>query len=81
MTREEALEQMSHASPWRTICEVHREIYDKCAGLPEVQELVLEAFIVGKKMDAKLRAYKADWDEGFYADNKDQPDDRVKRMA
>lgn len=81
MTREEILAQMRHASPWRTICEVHREIYDKCASLPEVQDLVLEAFVMAKKMDAKLRSHKEDWDAGFYTENNDQPADRVRRMA
>lgn len=81
ITREEALALMRRASSWRTICEVHREIYDLCEGMPDVRELVIEAFIIGKKMDAKLRAYKADWDEGFYGKNDDHRADSKRRKA
>lgn len=86
MTREEALAQMKRASSFRTICEVHREIYDAAATLPESQRdrihgLVIEAFIMGKKMDAKLREYKADWDTGFYEENTDHHSDSKRRRA
>ena len=81
MTREEALAQMRRASSWRTICEVHREIFDLCAGMPDVQELVLEAFIMGKKMDAKLREYKYNWDDGLYERNEDHRADSKRRKA
>lgn len=84
MTRDEALKAMRRASPWRTICEVHREIYDACVALDEplkstIEELVIEAFIMGKKMDAKLREYKEDWQDGFYEVNKDRRADRARR--
>lgn len=84
MTREEALVAMRRASPWRTICEVHREIHDACEALPEptktkIQDLVIEAFIMGKKIDARLREYKADWDAGFYEKNIDRRADRARR--
>jgi hypothetical protein len=65
MTREEAIEAINHTSYRRTICEVHREIYKSCSD-PRIKELVLEAFIMGKKMDRKLKEYKWDWDEGFF---------------
>lgn len=86
MTRDEALVSMRRASCFRTICEVHREIYDLSEGVPEaikekLRELVLEAFVMGKKMDAKLREYKADWDAGFYQPNPDRREDRRKRNA
>lgn len=86
MTREEALVAMRRASSWRTICEVHREIYDACEEAPEalrekLRELVIEAFIMGKKIDARLREYKADWDAGFYAKNENRRDDRRRRNA
>ena len=73
------------ASSWRTICEVHREIYDLAENLEEpfrtqLQELVVDAFIMAKKMDAKLKSYKADWDAGFYELNKDRSKDREKRL-
>lgn len=84
MTREEALVAMRRASSFRTICEVHREIYDAAELLPpadkeKIQNLVLDAFIMGKKMDAKLREYKADWDAGFYEVNTDRRADKRKR--
>lgn len=84
MNREEALIAMRRASSWRTICEVHREIYDACEALPEhaktkLQELVIEAFIMGKKIDARLREYRADWDAGFYQKNEDRRADRARR--
>lgn len=83
MNREEALIAMRRASSWRTICEVHREIYDACQaiGATEISELVLEAFIMGKKMDAKLREYKFDWDDGFYGKNEDHRADSKKRKS
>lgn len=77
---------MRRASSFRTICEVHREIFDACEGLPPaekevIQNLVIEAFIMGKKIDAKLREYKADWDAGFYDKNNDRRVDRQRRSA
>lgn len=81
MTRDEALSAMKRASSWRTICEVHREIYDLCDGLPDVRELVLEAFIMGKKMDAKLREYKYNWDDEFYERNENHRADSKRRKA
>lgn len=80
MTKEEALLQMQRASSFRTICEVHREIYDATTD-PVIRELVLEAFIMGKKMDAKLREYKADWDAGFYDKNEDHRHDSKRRKC
>ena len=86
MTREEALTQLRcKASSWRTICEVHREIYDATELIEEpmkthIRERVIDAFIMGKKMDAKLKAYKADWDAGFYELNTDRAEDRSKRL-
>ena len=86
MTRDEALGHMRRASSFRTICEVHREIYDACGHLPEpersaIRNLVIEAFTMGKKMDAKLRKYKADWDTGFYGPNADHRQDSARRKA
>jgi hypothetical protein len=86
MTREEALIRIRMASSRRTICEVHREIYDACCAMPEnekaqLRELVLEAFIMAKKMDAKLREYKSDWDDGFFEKNIDRMNDIHKRSA
>ena len=65
----------------RTICEVHREIYRKLNSLKEENLLsdenfqyltsrIKEAFDSGKKMNNKLRQYKYDYDEGWWAANK-----------
>lgn len=73
------LSQMRKTSSRRTICEVHREIYDACDGQEEIRNLVIEAFTMAKKMDAKLREYKADWDENLYEKNPDRREDRIRR--
>lgn len=86
MTRDEALVQLRcKASSFRTICEVHREIFDATEATDEpaksqIRELVIDAFIMGKKMDGKLKEYKNDWDAGFYDLNADRADDRSKRL-
>lgn len=86
MTKDEALASMRLASSRRTICEVHREIYDSCGSFSEpartaIRELVIEAFIMAKKMDGKLREYKSDWSKGFFALNIDRRDDQHRRQA
>jgi hypothetical protein len=53
----------------RTICEVLREIHDITKDKPDVVALLEEATIMAKKMDAKLKEYKADWQETFYQKN------------
>jgi hypothetical protein len=72
----------------RTICEVIREINDLIENcrfqdredyIEKFRELVLEAFTMGKKMDAKLREYKQDWDKGFYEGNKNYKEDMQVR--
>lgn len=35
---------------------------------------------MAKKMDNKLKFYKADWDAGFYEQNMDRAQDREKRL-
>jgi hypothetical protein len=86
MDREEArLQIRCKASSWRTICEVHREMYDLAETLPDserlkLQELVIDAFIMAKKMDRKLKSYKQDWDAGFYEKNNDRAEDRSRRL-
>lgn len=82
---------MKRASSFRTICEVHREIFDLTEpnadpwvahnAMFKIRDLVLEAFVMGKKMDAKLREYKADWDAGFYDPNLDHRADSKRRKA
>lgn len=87
ITRDEArLQLRCKASSFRTICEVHREMYDLAETLPEgakvaLQELAIDAFIMGKKMDEKLKEYKADWAAGFYDLNADRAADRTRRLG
>ena len=57
----------------RTICEVHRELYDiavtQLSGLPcfkEVTSRLEEAYLMGKKMNAKLRQYKYNYDDDWW---------------
>lgn len=46
-------------SEWRTICEVHRDIYQKFGKeIPSMIPLIIEAHRKAKKMDAKLKEYK-----------------------
>lgn len=81
MTRDEAITQLRcKASSFRTICEVHREIYDATED-QRIRDLVIDAFIMAKKMDAKLKEYKQDWDAGFYEKNNDRASDRKKRLG
>lgn len=70
-------EEFKKASHKRTICEILREMHD--AGDEAVKLLAEEAITIAKKMDAKLREYKADWDAGFYGVNEDQDEDRARR--
>jgi hypothetical protein len=57
---------------FRTICEVHREIYDLIHLLPDseqknqIEEKLEEAFLMAKKMNAKLRQYKNNYDDGWW---------------
>lgn len=62
---------------FRSICEVNREIYEgildsdldnKSAN--ELIDLVEEAYVMGKKMDRKLRQYKHNWDDDWWKKNK-----------
>lgn len=57
----------------RTICEVHREMYDIMYNNlhlnPHYEELTTkldEAYQMAKKMDAKLRQYKNNYDDGWW---------------
>lgn len=52
--------------PKRTICEVLREAH-RATTDPKVHALLDEAHIYAKRMDRKLREYKADWDAGFWS--------------
>ena len=57
----------------RTICEVHRELYDIAVTqlrdapcFKDITDRLEEAYLMGKKMNAKLRQYKYDYDEGWW---------------
>lgn len=73
------------ASPFRTICEVHREIWDHLGKINNpglamlIQTLLLEAFDMGKRMDAQLRRYNERWSDGVYSENIDYQEDRTRR--
>ena len=56
----------------RTICEVHREIYDILyddlhgEDRKKTLDLLNEAYGMAKKMDAKLRQYKNNYDDNWW---------------
>ena len=57
----------------RTICEVHRELYDiamthlkDSPHFAAITEKLEEAYWMGKKMNAKLRQYKGNYDDGWW---------------
>ena len=57
----------------RTICEVHRELYDLIYdNMPasqvknDIEGKLEEAFLMAKKMNAKLRQYKHNYDDGWW---------------
>lgn len=55
-----------------TICEMHRELYDLAhanlsgAALQTFTEKLEAAYLMGKKMHAKLRQYNGHYDTGWY---------------
>jgi hypothetical protein len=61
---------------FRTICEVHREMYDiviekgyKGNLMPSDEKLIQllkESFVMAKKMNNKLRQYKFNYDDGWW---------------
>jgi hypothetical protein len=63
----------------RTICEVHREMYDIMYNNlrlnPHYEELTTkldEAYQMAKKMDAKLRQYKNNYDAGWWEKEREE---------
>ena len=56
----------------RTICEIHREMYDilfedlTTERREEVLDRLEEAYGMAKKMDAKLRQYKNNYDDNWW---------------
>lgn len=67
-------------NPFRTICEVHREIYDiiiKDKTISdelsnELIELLEDAYVMAKKMNAKLRQYKHNYDDGWWEEQREE---------
>lgn len=57
----------AHNPKFRTICEVHREIYENADNPEKVRELIEEAVVMAKKMGRKLGEYKRRWDAGMWA--------------
>ena len=81
MTRDEARSQLlGRTGAMRNICEMHREIFHSTQD-EKLRELVIDAYIMGKKMDAKLRSYKADWDRGLLEKNEDYGTDKFNRIG
>ena len=50
----------------RTICEVLREIYDLAEGDAEMTDRLQDAYVMAKKMDAKLRQHNGGYDEDWW---------------
>jgi hypothetical protein len=84
-TREQVLDQLRHSTGHkRTICEIFREICDllyEKAPMGELEDKIMEGYLLGKKMDALLREYKGDWDVGLVGGNDDFVSDRARRIA
>lgn len=57
---------------FRTICEVHREIYDIVYDIEDdkikndIIDKLEEAFLMAKKMNEKLRQYKYNYDDNWW---------------
>jgi hypothetical protein len=57
---------------WRTICEVHRDLYrgiEQGKEPEKLLELVKEAYDLGKRMHHKLVDYKKEYHEEIYERN------------
>ena len=71
-------DKMSHVSEIRTICEVHREMYDFVESLPDdknkilLKEKIEDAFVMAKKMNHKLRQYKFNYDDDWWEKEKQE---------
>jgi len=72
----------------RTICEVHREIYDILNKhikdkqvLKRLIVLLEEAYGMGKKMNNRLRMYKYNYDESWWEENKNYGESLKRRKG
>jgi hypothetical protein len=70
-------------APRRTICEVLREIYRiaEAAGNREIIVRTNEAHDMAKRMDEKLRGYKADWDANMWGDGRPESVREIPSMG
>jgi predicted patatin/cPLA2 family phospholipase len=64
-------------SPYRNICEVHRELYRQILKnikskqqREEMIETLEEAYFMGKRMNTKLHQYKKGYNKDWYEKNK-----------
>lgn len=73
MTREIEKKNQSNKN-LRTICEVHREIYDIIydGNDEKLKDLINEAYGMAKKMDAKLRQYKYNYDDEWWEKEREE---------
>lgn len=85
MTKIDKKQLLLKVAPRRTICEVHREIWDVLDENLEngkVKELcfakIEEAYVMAKKMNQKLIQYKHDFDENWW--EAQQPDILVSKQ-
>jgi len=73
-----SLKKNKRVANFRTICEVHREIYDilnddetlEFKVKDEIIELLEEAYLMAKKMNGKLHQYKKNYDDGWWEKQK-----------
>lgn len=71
---------------FRTICEVHREIYDIMQQFPDspekqdIENKLEEAFLMAKKMNAKLRQYKFNYDDGWWEQQSQEMQDEKNKL-
>ena len=66
-----------------TICDIHRMIYksvDSGDNIEETKYLLERAFVIAKKMDAKLRMYKHDYDDNWYQNEKKSHSEWIKEL-
>jgi len=58
-TDSQVLENLQTGDPgWRSICQVHRDIYQLVKDDDRAVRLLIEAHRMAKRMDHKLRQYK-----------------------
>jgi len=80
----------SHFRHTFTICDIHRKLYKMMVddvnqlSKPEVQEevkyMLQRAFVIAKKTDAKLRQYKHNYDDEWYAQEKGRHAEWLKEL-